>query len=220
MASNYRLKPRVAGRVVDVDWLPRVPTYNKNWIYVKTTYYSRIKSHDDVIKWKQFPRYWPVVRGIHRSPVNSPHKGQWRGALMFSLICAWINGWANNRENGDLRRRRAYYDVIVMCVSDPNLDPYDNVNLRPRECVDEPRSSLHRVMDCRQNDFSHYLNQRAVIVNWTLGNEFQWSLNQNAMTFIKKMHIECGQNCRIVNVLTAFVSPLLTHFWMKMVPAL
>ena len=48
--------------------------------------------HDDVIKWKHFPRYWPFVRGIHRWPVNSPHKGQWRGALMFSLICAWING--------------------------------------------------------------------------------------------------------------------------------
>ena len=44
--------------------------------------------YDDVIKWKHFPRYWPFVRGIHRSPVNSPHKGQWRGALMFSLICA------------------------------------------------------------------------------------------------------------------------------------
>ena len=32
--------------------------------------------HDDVIKWKHFPRYWPFVRGMHRSPVNSPHKGQ------------------------------------------------------------------------------------------------------------------------------------------------
>ena len=41
--------------------------------------------HVDVIKWKHFPRHWPFVRGIHRSPVNSPHKGQWRGALMFSL---------------------------------------------------------------------------------------------------------------------------------------
>ena len=60
--------------------------------------------HDDVIKWKHFPRYWPFVRGIHRSPVNSPHKGQWRGALMFTLICAQINGWVNNREAGDLRR--------------------------------------------------------------------------------------------------------------------
>ena len=72
------------------------------------------RQHDDVIKWKHFPRYWPFVRGIHRSPVNSPHKGQWRGALVFSLICVWINGWVNNREAGDLRRYRAHYDVIVM----------------------------------------------------------------------------------------------------------
>ena len=43
--------------------------------------------HEDVIKWKHFPRYWPLVWGIHQSPVNSPHKSQWRGALMFSLIC-------------------------------------------------------------------------------------------------------------------------------------
>ena len=71
-------------------------------------------AHDDVIKWKHFPRYWPFVRGIHRSLVNSLHKGQWRGALMFSLIRVWINGWVNNREAGDLRRYRAHYDVIVM----------------------------------------------------------------------------------------------------------
>ena len=59
--------------------------------------------HDDVIKWKHFPRYWPFVWGIPRWPGNSPHKGQWRGALMFSLTCAWINGWVNNRKAGDLR---------------------------------------------------------------------------------------------------------------------
>ena len=61
------------------------------------------KYHDDVIKWKHFPRYWTFVRGIHRSPVNSLHKGQWRGALMFSLICVWINGWA-------------HYDITVMTM--------------------------------------------------------------------------------------------------------
>ena len=54
------------------------------------------------------------VRGIHRSPVNSPHKGQWRGSLMFTLICAQINGWVNNGEAGDLGRNRTHYDVIVM----------------------------------------------------------------------------------------------------------
>ena len=57
---------------------------------------------------------WPVVRGIHQSPVNSSHKGQWHGALMFSLICAWKNGWVNNREAGDFRRHLAHYDVTVM----------------------------------------------------------------------------------------------------------
>ena len=59
------------------------------------------------------------VRGIHRSPVNSPHKGHWCGALMFSLIYAWINGWVNNRDAGDLRGPRIHYDATVMitCVS-------------------------------------------------------------------------------------------------------
>ena len=67
-----------------------------------------------VIKWKHFPRYWPFVRGIHLSPGNSPHKCQWRGACMFTLICAWINGWVNSREAGDLRRHGAHYDVSEM----------------------------------------------------------------------------------------------------------
>ena len=50
------------------------------------------------------------------SPVTGefPHKGQWRGALMFYLICACTNGWVNNLDAGDLRRHRAHYDVTVM----------------------------------------------------------------------------------------------------------
>ena len=55
-------------------------------------------AHDDVIKWKTYPRYWRFVWEIHRSPVNSPHKGQWPGAVMFSLIGAWTNGWINNQQ--------------------------------------------------------------------------------------------------------------------------
>ena len=73
--------------------------------------------HDDVIKWKYFPHYWPYLRGIHRSPVNIPHKGHRHGALMFSLICARINGWVNNREAGDLRRHHAHYDFTIMGIS-------------------------------------------------------------------------------------------------------
>ena len=54
------------------------------------------------------------LRGIHRSTLKSPHKGQWRVALMFSYICTRINGWVNNGDAGDLRRDRAHYDVSVM----------------------------------------------------------------------------------------------------------
>ena len=73
-----------------------------------------VSVYNDVIKWKHFPRYWPFVRGIHRSPVVSLHKDQWRGTLMFYLICVWTNGWGNNWDVGDLRHHRAHYDVSVM----------------------------------------------------------------------------------------------------------
>ena len=45
---------------------------------------------------------------------DSSHKGQRRGAFMYSLICAWTNGWANHRDAGDVRRHSAHYDVAVM----------------------------------------------------------------------------------------------------------
>ena len=64
-----------------------------------------------------FPRYWPFLRGIHWSPVDSPHNGQWRGALMLSLMCAWTNGSSIKRDAVDLRRHRAHDDVTVMSVA-------------------------------------------------------------------------------------------------------
>ena len=70
-------------------------------------------SHDD-IKWKHLLHYWPFVKGIHWWSVDSPHKGQWHGALMFSLICTQTKDWANNRSASDLRCHCTYYDVIVM----------------------------------------------------------------------------------------------------------
>ena len=84
-------------------------------------WHSGIIHHDDVIKWKHFPRYWPFVREIHRSPVNPPHKGQWRGALMLALNCTWINGWVNNRAVRNLRHYRVHYDVTLMIC---HLDAY------------------------------------------------------------------------------------------------
>ena len=98
--------------------------------------------HDDVIKWKHVPRYWPFVWWIHRSQVNSPHKGQWRGALVFSLICVWINGCVNNGEAGDLRRYRSHYDVtVIISRSRPKSRTrfviswsYQNVLQHPKPC--------------------------------------------------------------------------------------
>ena len=60
--------------------------------------------------------------GIHQSPGYSLHKGQWRGALMFSLICAWASRLINDRDAGDLRRPRARYDVTVMIHTDKLTD--------------------------------------------------------------------------------------------------
>ena len=82
-------------------------------VHVALCYRNTWFIHYDVIKWKHFPRYWPFVRGIHQSPVNSPHKGQWRGASMFFFDRAWINGSVNNRVVGNLRRHRAHCDVTV-----------------------------------------------------------------------------------------------------------
>ena len=73
-----------------------------------------LATHDDIIRREHFPRYWPFVQGIHWSPVNSPHIGQWRGALVCASICTWMNGCVNNREAGDLRCHPAHDDVSVM----------------------------------------------------------------------------------------------------------
>ena len=102
---------------------------NKQCPTLYPMYIVVVHSRNDVIKWKHFPRCWPFVTGIHRSPVDSPHKGQWRGALMFSWICAWINRWVNNGEAGDLRRYRAHYDVIVTCCTFIHQNP--RLNLAP-----------------------------------------------------------------------------------------
>ena len=97
-----------------VAWCDASIHRGKTKLYVYLCTLKSRLTHYDVIKWKHFPRNWQFVRGIHRSPVNFPHKGQLRGALMYSLICVWINGWVNNREAGDLRRYRAHDDVTVM----------------------------------------------------------------------------------------------------------
>ena len=83
--------------------------------------------HDDCIKWKYFLRYWPFVRGIYRSPVNSRTKDSDAELNIFSLIYAWINGRVNNHEAGDLRRYRAHYDLTVLYMHNPIAVVYNSV---------------------------------------------------------------------------------------------
>ena len=76
------------------------------------------------MKWKHFPRYWPFVLGNPRSPVNSPHKGQWRGALIFPLVRL-------NKRLGKQSRRRwfetpshsvwRHYNVAIIPFTEPKL---------------------------------------------------------------------------------------------------
>ena len=89
---------------------------------LSTEMFSNTHIHDDAIKWEHFPFVW----GIHRSPENSPPKGQWRVALIVSMICSWINRWVNHREAGDLRFHGAQYDVIVMTPKLPIITPITN----------------------------------------------------------------------------------------------
>ena len=100
--------------------------------------YNIYKCEKTLIKWKHFPRYWPSVWGINLSLVSSPHKGQWRGDLMFSLICAWINDWVNNR---DLRRHRVHYDVTV--------------TQREMLCHSSQKSCSHRMVNSSAYNTAH-----------------------------------------------------------------
>ena len=83
----------------------QVNSQSKDSIYIATWWRHQMET---------FSALLAICAGNSSVPVNSPHKGQWRGALMFSLISTSINGWVNNREAGDLRRNRTHYDVIVM----------------------------------------------------------------------------------------------------------
>ena len=102
------------------------------------------------------------MRGIQISRVNSPHKAQWRGALMFSLICAWTNSWANNGDAGDLRRHRAHYDVTVMINGTSKFG--SSHEQRNAVCkilailTNKNIKTQHRMIDCVYRQFSAMLS--------------------------------------------------------------
>ena len=116
---NWNIKTNVSEISIKT---PNVKIY---WNNMSAKYSMENKDlwYDDVIKWKPFPRHWPF---------------KWRGALMFSLICAWLNGWINNRESGDLRRHPTHYDVTVMYLMEYHRASVRSWSLAEQECDASP----------------------------------------------------------------------------------
>ena len=153
------------------------------------------------------PLWGPFVMGIHWLPVVSHHKGQWCGALMFALICAWINTWANYQEASDLRCHHAHYEVTVkwylthwglvmhICVKEMGqykfwwwlvtcslATLYDQVMMT--HGVRKLDDHWLWLVVCLA--WSVYLKQWGHIVNWSLRNNLQWNLCQNTIIFIQE----------------------------------
>ena len=109
--------------------------------------------HVDVIEWTHFPHHWNYAREIQRSPVNSIHKGQWRRALMFSLICTWTNCRVNNGDAGDLMRHRTYYNFTVMM-----------------EHIQEIKTAHHKPIPYYMFCLMWILHSNWICINWPTGN--------------------------------------------------
>ena len=110
---------------------------NMNLSYPIKIYDISWRFHEDVIKWKHFPRYCPYCPPVTGEfPTQRPVTRN----LMFFLICSWISGWVNNREAGDLRRRRTHYDVTVMCSMNV---PYWAPNLAGEEDMPSRRTKWY-----------------------------------------------------------------------------
>ena len=134
ISENFRWLPYTITRVFAINELDKNAKENNNstksdgWAYTCVCIFACMR-HEVIRRptventyarswWRHqmetFSALLAFCAGIHRSPMNSPHKGQWRGALMFSVICTRINGCANDGDAGDLRRHLAHYDVIIM----------------------------------------------------------------------------------------------------------
>ena len=89
---------------VTLIWYRNIDIYRDWWLTLVAVF------HDDVIKWKHFPRHRPFVRRMQIPLTKLSDAELW----CFLWSAPWINGWVNNREAGDVRQHRAHYDVIVM----------------------------------------------------------------------------------------------------------
>ena len=107
--------------------------------------------HVDVIKGKHFPRYWPFVRGIHRWPVNSPHKGPVTRSfdVFFDM---WLNkhlskqswGWWFETLSRPLWR---HSNVLVVWNAMTLMWRYCNEYYPPRQWLQKCLSPVYLVLN-------------------------------------------------------------------------
>ena len=170
---------------------------------------------------KTFPRYWPFVRGIHRWPMNFPHKGQWRGAF-FSLIYAWINDWVNNL--GDFRRHCANNDVTVMPTSMKMYEKSDDESNEALMCWNillETSLPLRKNLQANVNIFFYYSHLIKGSVRWDsrIGKSEEVYITRNPIsTFIPELSTQfrngistlpCARCDEFIGWLIAPTAPLL-----------
>ena len=150
--------------------------------------------------------------------VNSPHKGQWRGALIISLICAWINASVNNRKAGDLRRHRAHYDVIVMiliffkcftsrCLFNPTPWTLSLIEFTPWEHATYSYMYLIERGVSLSLDlffFSIWFFQVALLISFAIHIIYPYFrrpeglLLQDVALFYSRELVKCYMNCRLI----------------------
>ena len=159
--------------------------------------------------------------------VNSPHKGQWRGALMFSLICVRINDWVNNREAGDLRRHKGHYDVSVMickirgCDNDigypsEKSSHYSDVVMSPMACQITKFTSVYSTVysgaEQRKRQRIEFPSQRAsneanVSIWWRHHVKFREAM------FVQSINFSCQIVLKICTGLDSDTADLYANFW-------
>ena len=125
------------------------------------------------------------VRGIHRWPVNSPHKGQWRGALIFSLICAWTNNWANDGDTCDLRHHRAYYDVnLIISLKCGNFAVIEYTAIRTPYSIFQNQDLPSSLGAVSFHIIFAFFGWSCLVLLWVLGDFHQFIIFQWIWIFI------------------------------------
>ena len=152
-------------------WRPHKNLILKCWFRVYTGLGHRcaFRCHYDVTQWRRLLRYRPFAMGIHRWPMDSPHKGPVAQTLMFSLMIVQTNSWIIRPVPGDLRRHCAHCDVIIMALA--------------HGCVESSTDTvLTKSFDIFRPSFSGFLWFRIQFVNWMTSVKMADEILRNLVT--------------------------------------